>query len=72
MHPFDAAGLTTAAPQKEGLRDWGPLPFETPLRVLADDYAADLHDIGGHSCGWVWCTACACGSPTNCAAPEHR
>ncbi len=49
MHPFDAAGLTTAAQQKEGLRDWGPLPFETPLQVLADDYAAaDLNDIGGH------------------------
>ena len=49
MHPFDTAGLTTAAQQKEGLRDWGPLPFETPLQVLADDYAAaDLNDIGGH------------------------
>lgn len=46
---FDAAQLTTAAQQKEGLQDWGPLPFETPLAVLADSYAtADLSDIGVH------------------------
>jgi len=49
MHPFDVAGLAAAAQEKEGLQEWGPLPFETPLQVLADDYAAaDLNDIGGH------------------------
>nr|WP_231740215.1 MULTISPECIES: sulfotransferase [unclassified Mycobacterium] len=48
-HPFDAAGLMAAAQQKEGLEDWGPLPFIEPLAVLADSYAgADLNDIGAH------------------------
>ena len=48
-HPFDVAGLAAAAQQKEGLQDWGPLPFEEPLEVLADSYAAaDLNDIGVH------------------------
>jgi hypothetical protein len=48
-HPFDAAGLTHSAQQKEDLADWGPLPFEEPLGVLADSYAcADLNDIGVH------------------------
>ncbi|MBJ7338374.1 sulfotransferase [Mycolicibacterium sp.] len=48
-HPFDAAHLAATAQQKEGLDDWGPLPFEEPLAVLADDYAAaDLSDIGIH------------------------
>ncbi|KUI04444.1 sulfotransferase [Mycobacterium sp. IS-3022] len=38
-----------AAQQKEGLEDWGPLPFIEPLAVLADSYAgADLNDIGVH------------------------
>ncbi|MBO0679731.1 sulfotransferase [Mycolicibacterium sp. S2-37] len=38
-----------AAQQKEGLSDWGPLPFEEPLGVLADSYAgAGLNDIGAH------------------------
>ncbi len=47
--PFDASGLATAAQQKEGLDDWGPLPFEEPLTVLAESYhAADLNDIGVH------------------------
>jgi len=47
--PFDAAGLATAARQKEGLDDWGPLPFEEPLTVLAESYAsANLNDIGVH------------------------
>ena len=47
--PFDAAGLASAARQKEGLDDWGPLPFEEPLAVLADAYAdAGLNDIGGY------------------------
>ena len=47
--PFDAAGLATAAQQKEGLDEWGPLPFEEPLTVLAESYAsADLNDIGVH------------------------
>ncbi len=45
--PFDAAGLAASARQKESLEDWGPLPFEEPLGVLADDYArADLNDVG--------------------------
>jgi hypothetical protein len=48
-NPFDAAQLTATAQQKEGLQDWGPLPFQAPLAVLADAYAtADLNDIGGH------------------------
>ena len=48
-HPFDAVGSRTTAQQKEGLTDWGPLPFEEPLEVLADSYAAaDLNDIGVH------------------------
>jgi hypothetical protein len=48
-NPFDAADLATAAQQKEGLDDWGPLPFQEPLNVLADSYsAADLNDIGVH------------------------
>lgn len=47
--PFDAAGLATAAQQKEGLDDWGPIPFEEPLGVLAESYAtADLNEIGRH------------------------
>lgn len=48
-HLFDAAELMAAAQQKECLEDWGPLPFEEPLDVLADSYAAaDLNDIGVH------------------------
>ena len=48
-NPFDATGLATAAQQKERLDDWGPLPFDEPLGVLADSYAsADLNDIGVH------------------------
>ncbi|GJF12496.1 putative sulfotransferase [Mycolicibacterium cyprinidarum] len=48
-HPFDAAALMAGAHQKENLFDWGPLPFEEPLRVLADSYACtDLNDIGVH------------------------
>ena len=48
-NPFDAAGLATAAQQKEGLDDWGPVPFEEPLGVLAESYAsADLNEIGVH------------------------
>ncbi|MCG7582049.1 sulfotransferase [Mycolicibacterium sp. OfavD-34-C] len=48
-HPFDAADLMTAAQQKEGLDDWGPLPFAEPLQVLADSYSdAPLNDIGVH------------------------
>ncbi|MCW2513372.1 MAG: sulfotransferase family protein [Mycobacterium sp.] len=47
--PFDAAGLKASAQRKEGLYDWGPLPFEEPLAVLADDYArANLNDVGGY------------------------
>ena len=37
------------AQRKEGRSQWGPLPFEEPLQVLADSYAeADLNDIGVH------------------------
>ena len=46
---FDAASLLADAQRKEGLSQWGPLPFEEPLQVLADSYAeADLNDIGVH------------------------
>jgi len=46
---FDMAGAMSAAQQKEGLDDWGPLPFEVPLAVLLESYAAaDLNDIGTH------------------------
>lgn len=48
-HPFDATDLMTAAQQKEGLTDWGPVPFEEPLRVLAESYGdANLNEIGVH------------------------
>jgi Sulfotransferase family len=48
-HPFDVADLAGVAQQKEGLDDWGPLPFLEPLGVLADSYArTDLNDIGVH------------------------
>ncbi|MDG4666325.1 sulfotransferase [Mycobacterium sp. 236(2023)] len=48
-HTFDVASLTGDAQQKEGLSDWGPLPFREPLEVLADDYSrADLNDVGVH------------------------
>ena len=48
-HPFDAAELMTAAQQKEGLDDWGPLPFTEPLQVLTDSYSsAPLNDMGVH------------------------
>lgn len=47
--PFDATRLASAAQEKEGLQDWGPPAFETPLAVLTDSYsAADLNDIGVH------------------------
>lgn len=46
---FDAAQVMSAAQQKEGLDDWGPLPFETPLTHLLDEYArADLNEVGVH------------------------
>ncbi|MCV7136400.1 sulfotransferase [Mycobacterium hodleri] len=39
----------TTARQKEGLDDFGPLPFAEPLGVLTEDYAqADLNDVGAH------------------------
>ncbi len=48
-HPFDAAAIMAAAQQKEGLADWGPLPFEGPLNMLTASYAAaDLNDVGVH------------------------
>ena len=38
-----------AAQQKEGLDDWGPLPFTEPLQVLTDSYSsAQLNDMGVH------------------------
>lgn len=41
--------MKATAQHKEGLDDWGPLPFEEPLDVLADSYAAaDLNDTGVH------------------------
>lgn len=46
---FDVAAVMSAAQHKEGLEDWGPLPFAEPLAVLLDDYAAaDLNEIGVH------------------------
>jgi hypothetical protein len=48
-HVFDADRLKSAAQDKEGLADWGPLAFEQPLEVLADSYAAaDLNELGTH------------------------
>lgn len=47
MTLFDAADIMAAARGKEQLEDWGPLPFQAPLAMLADSYAeADLNDIG--------------------------
>lgn len=41
--------MKATAQRKEGLEDWGPLPFDEPLGVLTDSYAAaDLNDIGVH------------------------
>lgn len=46
---FDVTAVMSAAQQKEGLEDWGPVPFSEPLAVLLDDYAgADLNEIGVH------------------------
>lgn len=47
--PFGVAELLATAQQKEGVEDWGPLSFATPLDVLAESYAAaDLNEIGVH------------------------
>ncbi|MCK0173213.1 sulfotransferase [Mycolicibacterium sp. F2034L] len=47
--PVTAASVMSAAQEKEGLSDWGPLPFQTALEVLAESYSgAGLNDIGGH------------------------
>ena len=48
MHmAFDMPRLMSAAEEKEGLSDWGPLPFQEPLAALLDSYAAaELNDIG--------------------------
>ncbi|CAN5668307.1 sulfotransferase [soil metagenome] len=44
---FDLPQILAGAQNKEGLTDWGPVPFEQPLAVLLDSYAAaDLNDIG--------------------------
>ncbi len=46
---FDLFGVLADACRKEGLDDFGPLPFEEPLGVLLDDYAsAELNDLGTH------------------------
>jgi hypothetical protein len=45
--PFAAEQLLSAARQKEGLSDFGPLAFERPLVKLTEGYAAaDLNDVG--------------------------
>jgi hypothetical protein len=47
--PFDATQLAATAQQKEGLQDWGPSAFESPLGVLTESYAAaELNDVGMH------------------------
>ncbi|MEO8815712.1 MAG: sulfotransferase [Mycobacterium sp.] len=48
---FDVAQVMLAAQRKEGLCDWGPLPFEVPLTVLLESYRiaaarGHLNDIG--------------------------
>jgi Sulfotransferase family len=44
---FDLAAVLASAREKEQLADWGPEPFEEPLSVLLDSYAAaELNDIG--------------------------
>lgn len=46
---FSPGDLKDAARHKESLDDWGPVPFEEPLAVLAESYAsAGLNDIGAH------------------------
>ncbi|MET0702117.1 MAG: sulfotransferase [Mycobacterium sp.] len=46
-NPFDLAGVLASAQDKEGLTDWGPVPFQQPLSVLLDGYPdAGLNDIG--------------------------
>ncbi len=46
---FDLTAVLSAATEKEGLSDFGPLPFEDALTALLDSYAeADLNDIGTH------------------------
>jgi hypothetical protein len=45
--PFAAELLLSAARQKEGLSDFGPLAFERPLVKLTEGYAAaELNDVG--------------------------
>ena len=45
--PFAADQLLSAARQKEGLSDFGPLAFERPLVKLTEGYAAaELNDVG--------------------------
>jgi Sulfotransferase family len=44
---FDLAAVLAGAQDKEQLTDWGREPFEEPLSVLLDSYAAaDLNDVG--------------------------
>ncbi len=46
---FDLGAVLADAQRKESLTDWGPGEFETPLRVLLDDYAgAELNAVGTH------------------------
>ena len=47
--PFDLAGVRGDARSKEQLEDFGEHPFEEPLAVLLDSYAAaPLNDLGVH------------------------
>lgn len=46
---FAVPTLIDAARTKESLDDFGPLPFEEPLAVLAEDYlGAGLSELGAH------------------------
>jgi hypothetical protein len=46
---FDITAVLSAATEREGLSDFGPLPFEGALGVLLESYAAaDLNEIGKH------------------------
>jgi hypothetical protein len=46
---FALPALLGAARAKESLEDFGPLPFEEPLAVLAEDYlGAGLSELGAH------------------------
>lgn len=49
MTDWTLTGVLDDARRKEGLDDWGPGPFEEPLAVLLEAYAAaELTDVGAH------------------------